>query len=54
MGQVPREAQSIRDLTNFDSVPLNVIVCKHFNERSFHQREKKVANYTGKKIRLGK
>lgn len=40
MGQVPREAQSTRGFTNLDSVPLKVIVCKHFNERSFHQRKK--------------
>lgn len=41
MGQVSREAQPTRGLTNLDSVPLNVIVSKHFHERSFHQRKKK-------------
>lgn len=40
MGQVPREAQPIRELTKLNSVPLNVIVSKHLNERSFHQRKK--------------
>ena len=40
MGQVPREAHAIQGLTNLDSVPLSVIVSKHFNERSFHQRKK--------------
>lgn len=40
MKQVPREAQSIWGLMNLDSVPLNVIVSKHFNERSFHHRKK--------------